>query len=308
VGGPYHPGELKLQRRAGVLEQAQAVGRTIGRRIPTGAARFLERQCFAVTSSLEARGRVWAARLTGPAGFVGAVDDQMLRVAVHPGPGNPLADNLAARPELGLLVLDPRTRQRMRFNGRGLLSPEGVFLLVEQVYGNCPKYIQRRGLEPAPEPAQPGAPRVSEQLSRSQQDWIRQADTFFIASFHPGAGASTAADSPGSSRARPTRLAFADYPGNGMFNTLGNLVAYPRTGLLFVDFATATCSSSRARRVGDDFAVALEIDAVRETPGGSPLRWSFAEYSPANPPLSREGPAGHLKYGAGPIRREESRG
>jgi predicted pyridoxine 5'-phosphate oxidase superfamily flavin-nucleotide-binding protein len=312
VGGPYHPGELELQRRAGVLEQAQAVGRTIGRRIPTGAARFLERQCFAVTSSLEARGRVWASLLTGPAGFVGAVDDQMLRVAVHPGPGNPLADNLAARPELGLLVLDPRTRQRMRFNGRGILSPEGVFLLVEQVYGNCPKYIQRRGLEPAPEPAQPGAPRVSEQLSRSQQDWIRQADTFFIASFHPGGGADAShrGGFPGFVRVLgPTRLAFADYPGNGMFNTLGNLVAYPRTGLLFVDFATGDLLQLTGRaRVGDDFAVALEIDAVRETPGGSPLRWSFAEYSPANPPLSREGPAGHLKYGAGPIRREESRG
>lgn len=312
MDGPYHPGELELQWRAGVREQAQAVGRIIGRRIPTAAARFLERQCFAVTSSLEARGRVWASLLTGPAGFIGAVDDQMLRLAVRPSPGNPLADNLAARPELGLLVLDPRTRQRMRFNGRGLMSPEGVFLLVEQAYGNCPKYIQRRGLEPAVGPAQPGAPRVSEQLSRSQQDWIRQADTFFIASFHPGGGADAShrGGFPGFVRVlAPTRLAFADYPGNGMFNTLGNLVAYPPTGLLFVDFATGDLLQLTGRaRVGDDFAVALEIDAVRETPGGSPLRWSFAEYSPANPPLSREAPAGHLKYGAGPIRRKESRG
>ena len=90
------------------------------------------------------RGRVWASLLTGPPGFVQPVDPQLLRLAAQPAPGDPLADNLEARPELGLLVLDPTTRQRMRFNGRGMRRPEGLFLLVDQAYGNCPKYIQLR--------------------------------------------------------------------------------------------------------------------------------------------------------------------
>jgi hypothetical protein len=34
---------------------------------------------------------------------------------------DPLTQNLRGRPELGLLVLDPRRRQRVRANGRGLL-------------------------------------------------------------------------------------------------------------------------------------------------------------------------------------------
>lgn len=287
MNGPFHAGELELQRRAGVLEEARAVGRIIGHRIPTGAGRFLERQGFAVVSSLDDRGRVWASLLTGPPGFIGVVDDQMLRLAAQPNPGDPLAANLAGRPALGLLVLDPRTRQRMRFNGRGLLAPEGTFLLVEQAYGNCPKYIQRRALEAETDPARPGVPHATERLSPRQQGWIRQADTFFIASFHPasGADASHRGGFPGFVRVTgPGRLTFDDYPGNGMFNTLGNLVAHPQAGLLFVDFASGDLLQLTGRaEVGGDFSVGFDVESVRETVGGSRLRWSFVDYSPANP-------------------------
>lgn len=296
MNGPFHAGELELQRRAGVLEDAQAVGRIISRRIPVGAGRFLERQRFAVASSLDDRGRVWASLLTGSAGFVGVVDDQMLRLAAQPNPGDPLAVNLAGRPELGLLVLDPRTRQRMRFNGRGLLAPEGTFLLVEQAYGNCPKYIQRRALEPEADPARPGVPHAAERLSPRQQDWMRQADTFFIASFHPtgGADASHRGGFPGFVRViGEDRLAFDDYPGNAMFNTLGNLVAYAQAGLLFVDFASGDLLQLTGHaRVGGDFSVGFDVHSVRETPAGSPLRWSFVDYSPANPGPSQSSAGG----------------
>jgi hypothetical protein len=34
-------------------------------------------------------------------------------------------------------------------------------------------------------------------------------------------------------------LSWPDYPGNNMFNSLGNLLVNPRCGLLFVDFERA---------------------------------------------------------------------
>jgi uncharacterized protein len=143
---PFHAGELEMQRRAEVVDEARAVGRIIGSSVPAGAARFLAGQRLALTSSLEPAGRVWASLLAGPAGFVSAVDPELLSITARPAGSDPLARNLAARPELGLLLFDPWTRRRMRFNGRGLLSPDGVFLLVEQAYGNCSKYIRRRRL------------------------------------------------------------------------------------------------------------------------------------------------------------------
>jgi predicted pyridoxine 5'-phosphate oxidase superfamily flavin-nucleotide-binding protein len=276
VDAPFHAGELEMQRRAGVLEEAQAVGRIIASRIPAAAARFLERQRFAVASSLAPGGRVWASLLTGPPGFVSAVDAELLSLGSPPQGSDPLRANLAVRPELGLLVIDTWARQRMRFNGRGLLSPDGLFMLVRQVYGNCPKYIRRRRLRAAGGPLTAEPTRVGSRLTARQQSWIGSADTFFIASHHPqgGADASHRGGEPRFVRVLgPSRLAFADSPGNNMFNTLGNIAVSPEAGLLFVDFASGDLLQLTGRaRILADFSVVFDLDEARETPGGSSLR------------------------------------
>jgi hypothetical protein len=287
-----------MQRRAGVEEEAGVVGRIIGRTLTPPAARFLARQRLAVAASLDPGGRVWASLLTGPPGFLAPTDPGHLLIAAEPIPGDPLSANLAARPEMGLLVLDPRTRQRVRFNGRGALLPEGIALGLDQVYGNCPKYIQRR--EPEPDvPAAPGAPRAAAHLDARQRAWIGNADTLFIASFHPegGADASHRGGRPGFVRVIDDgAVVFPDYPGNAMFNTLGNLVEYPQAGLLFVDFETGDVLQLTGRaRLDTGFAVRIDLDEVRETRAASPLRFRLVEFSPANPSLSHEHPAAHLK-------------
>jgi predicted pyridoxine 5'-phosphate oxidase superfamily flavin-nucleotide-binding protein len=218
------------------------------------------------------------------------VDERTLHLAARPLPGDPLATALDAGGLLGLLVLDPRTRQRLRFNGRGRLTEDGVVLSVEQAYGNCPKYIQRRMPAGEAEPAPPGATRIATRLDDTQRDWIERADTLFIASAHPrgGADASHRGGRPGFVRLLGAdRLAFDDYPGNGMFNTLGNLVESPRAGVLFVDFERGDLLQLAGRaEVGADFSVRFDVEEVRETPRGTPLRSRFVEYSPVLPELS----------------------
>jgi uncharacterized protein len=245
---------------------------------------------MAVAASLDEQGRPWASLLTGPAGFIQATDDHLLRVAATPLPGDPLFANLRARPELGLLVIDPRTRRRLRFNGRGLLSSDGLFLLPDEVHGNCTKYIQKRRLVGGSE-EKPGEVRRSSSLDGRTRALVARADTFFIASWHPGGGddASHRGGRPGFVRVRDDRtLEFSDYPGNDMFNTLGNLLGHPRAGLLFVDFDRGNLLqlTGRARLLWEpETAVRVAIEEVRDTPGGSPLRFELVEPSPANPPL-----------------------
>ena len=87
----------------------------------------------------------------------------------------------------------------------------------------------------------------------------------------------------------PRRLAFPDYPGNAMFNTLGNLVEYPRAGLLLVDFRTGdVLQLTGTARLEDDRSVVFDVDEVRETRAATPLRFRLVEYSPANPRVSQE--------------------
>lgn len=293
--GPYHRGELEVQRRAGVEEDAQRVGRIITDRVPSVARDLLQHQRVAILASLDSAGGVWSSLLTGSAGFIGVVDERLLYLDATPHPGDPLTTNLSSRGELGMLVIDFSTRRRMRFNGKGMFGPgRGIFLMVDQFYGNCPKYIQAR--RPAPDDVPAPAARPPQRfrtLTDRHRRWIAGADTFFIASFHPegGADASHRGGSPGFVRMlSDSTLVFPDYPGNNMFNTLGNITAYPLAGLLFVDFdrgdllqLTGHASlvwdqeTVAGYRGAQDAVVAFEVDEAVETPGGSGMRWELVE-------------------------------
>ena len=88
------------------------------------------------------------------------------------------------------------------------------------------------------------------------------------------------------------RLSFPDYPGNAMFNTLGNLLVNPLAGLLFADFATGDLLqlTGRARLDAIDRRVTFDIDEARETARAFSLRMRFVEYSRSNPPLGASQP------------------
>jgi uncharacterized protein len=286
--GVFHAGEIEVQRKAGVADSARSVGRIVGESISPAASRFLEGQRLAVAATLDPDGRPWASVLSGPEGFLRTIDERLLRIDAIPAADDPLAANLRARPELALLVIDPQTRRRMRLNGRGMPGEDGLFLLTHEVYGNCPKYIQRRRVA-GEVPTPPGRAHITNRLDERQRAWIARADTFFIASFHPatGADASHRGGHPGFVRvAGDRRLQVPDYPGNAMFNTLGNLLEYPRVALLFLDFATGDTLQLTGRaqvRFEPERGLAVEVDEVSETPGGHRLTWELLEYSPSNP-------------------------
>ncbi len=112
---------------------------------------------------------------------------------------------------------------------------------TEQVYFNCPKYIQSRHLTTVPQEQAPPqkSSRIYHLSPQPSSVASTTADTFFIASAHTqrGADASHRGGLPGFIQVLDARhFAFPDYAGNTMFQTLGNLVTDPRAGLLFIDF------------------------------------------------------------------------
>lgn len=80
-----------------------------------------------------------------------------------------------------------------------------------------------------------------------------------------------------------------------MFNTLGNLAANPRAGLLFVDFeqgntlqltgqARVVWDPGRASRfVRAERVVESHLEEALEVAYATAFRWKFVSYSPFNP-------------------------
>ncbi|MDJ0343378.1 pyridoxamine 5'-phosphate oxidase family protein [Streptomyces sp. H10-C2] len=241
----FHEGELSVQQRAGVRNLA---GRLSGMLEPpdlTGGARwFLGDRDLAVLTARDRDGRLWTSPLPGTPGFLDAhdVDDATLHVHAMPAPGDPLALLPPGQP-VGMLAIDFATRRRMRVNGTlATVDDSGFQVAVDQAYGNCPQYIHRRRLRHSAAPVSTDAPatRWHDSLDADLIRLIEGTDTFFLGTVHPtrGADASHRGGPPGFVRVQGTDLWWPDYPGNNMFNSLGNLAVDDTAALLFLDFAT----------------------------------------------------------------------
>ncbi|MFJ3643273.1 pyridoxamine 5'-phosphate oxidase family protein [Streptomyces sp. NPDC090108] len=210
-------------------------------------------------------------------------------------PGGPLALALATPgTRVGTLALDPRTRRRMRLNGRLRPTSRGFAVEADQVFANCPRYIQRRESFELLGGRTPGLPRRTPELTPEQVEFVESADTFFLATVHgAGADVSHRGGNPGFvTVASPRELTWPDYPGNAMFLTLGNLRTDPRAGLLLLDWTTGTTlqlTGEAHTGFGPDGArtVRFTVTEVLATEAAVPLRWSAPEYSPANPATAR---------------------
>ena len=105
--GPFHDGELEVQRRAGVADRAERVGRIIHREIPDVARAFAAERRFVVLGAADDAGRVWATLLRGPPGFLSAPASDRIRIAALPDPEDPLVPALRGEADVGLLFIDP---------------------------------------------------------------------------------------------------------------------------------------------------------------------------------------------------------
>ncbi len=296
----FHSGEIAIQTQAGVREEAERLCSFISDVIKPPAEEFLRTQQLAVASTVDANGRVWASLLTGTSGFLQVLTERMIQINANIIYGDVLYQNLQSDGQMGVLAIALANRRRLRLNGKAEIQPEGqINLQIQQVFFNCPKYIQVRYLETEiTESLKQPEITSSDYLTHHQQNWIAQADTFFIASSHPeiGADASHRGGYPGFVQVlHSKKLVFPDYSGNNMFQTFGNLAINPNAGILFINFeqghtlqltgkATLIWDEKRLNAfAGAQRLVEFDIEEVLETKNSTPMRWRFGEYSPVNP-------------------------
>jgi uncharacterized protein len=295
----YHSGERSMQIQAGAVDAAATMGRQILPLIAHLYTNFIQKQPFVIIGASDYLGMAWSSILCGKPGFLRVMDEQTLRIDALPDSQDPLGENLGTGSDIGLLLIDFSTCRRLRLNGSVVRDKEGLSVRPHQVYANCPKYIQTRSCELRSDASiYPRQVCQAASLNDVQRKLIERADTFFVASYHPagGADASHRGGFPGFVQVLDdATLVWPDYSGNGMFNTLGNLIENPNCGLLFIDFEKGRTLqlSGSARIIRDseravffpeaERIIKFDIKRIIETENATSLRWTFIEYSPDNP-------------------------
>lgn len=248
---PFHAGEQKLQTHTGKRDAIESFSRRAIRPfMPDQHRAFFNQLPFMVVGAIDAEGWPWASLLPGRPGFMHSPDETTLDIAGLGAPGDPVRAAIKPGAPLGLLGIEMHTRRRNRLNGRVSSLRDGAFTVtVDQSFGNCPQYIQHRNVDFVREPGTPG--KSGHSLSFSQLDeraraLIEGSDAFFVSSYvqtkdNPvieGVDVSHRGGRPGFVKTSGDTLTIPDFPGNYLFNTLGNFLVNPKAGLVFVDFAT----------------------------------------------------------------------
>lgn len=300
----FHRGEKELQSRLGIRDKMEQVGRRmIHSQIPEQLQEFFSQLPLLLVGTVDEAARPWASVLVGQPGFLQATDPQTLRVKAKPIYGDPLNKALTDGADIGTLGLEFHTRRRNRVNGKIAHVDEGGFeVRVTQSFGNCPKYIQARGLDLGHRTDSMGGNRTvhrREALDKAEAALIASSDTFFIASQFSEDGDPTHGIDVSHRGGRPgfvivaheTSLLFPDYSGNCMFNTLGNLLVNPRSGLLFFDFETGDTlqltgeaeilwePQHTLRFPGAKRVVAFRVEETIHIERALPFSWKFESYS-----------------------------
>lgn len=294
---PFHIGERRVQERLGLGETVEGYARrAIRSTLSDQQQHFFSQLPFLVVAAYDQRKRPWATLLTGPPGFIRSTSNTLLDICAKPFPGDAIQHAFFTGSEMALLGIELQTKRRNRANGTVMGYENGVVQFgVKQSFGNCPRYISSRSWRrEKPDKNRPLAYQTS-QLSSSMIEWIKEADTFFIASGFEGGpediqksglDVSHRGGDPGFVEVEgATRLLFPDYAGNNYFNTLGNIVMDPKVGLLFVDFEQGSLlqitghaqidwdSAEVRQRVGAQRLVSVDIKDVVVMQGILPLRW-----------------------------------
>ncbi|WPN21510.1 pyridoxamine 5'-phosphate oxidase family protein [Pseudomonas marginalis] len=295
---PWHAGERHLQETVGVADRMAVVGpKVIRDHLPGQHRDFYPLLPYLMLGVVDERGIPWATMIEGAPGFAHSPDPQTLQIDSLPSAGDPARSALQDGASVGLLGIDLNTRRRNRMNGRiGALDHEGFSIDVVQSFGNCPKYIQLRPVDAVARKPGTLAERA-DSLDDAAQTTIRNADTFFVASYVEVDGqrsvdVSHRGGNTGFVRVEGNLLTIPDFAGNLFFNTLGNLQVNPVAGLLFIDFESGDVLhvAGRTALILDGPQVALfagaqrlwtvSVEYVVRRPAALALRWQFAEFSP----------------------------
>lgn len=314
----WHEGEEKMHRLMKVPEETNPVTPFL----TPGAGSLVHRAPLLALGCLDKDMRPWTTLWGGEPGFARPVGTEALAVRVQVGGGhdpvlrallgdsgvNEVVQHQEKGPICAGLAIDLNKRNRVKLFGRlkgGGTTDEGVggFLFeIEGSLGNCPKYINKKTIEPCK--ADPKLVSDSPKLSLEALKLLKEADTFFMSTSNGQNDMDTniRGGLPGflriiSNESSGAVLIYPEYSGNRLYQTLGNLQTTPFAGLTVPDFNTGDVlfltgetevlagSSAEALLPHSNLAVKVTVVSARFVQNELPFRGRPGELSPYNPPI-----------------------
>ncbi|MBQ0719291.1 MAG: pyridoxamine 5'-phosphate oxidase family protein [Gammaproteobacteria bacterium] len=306
---PFHAGEQAVQKRLGVRDAAEQLGRAMIRPfMPDQHREFFHNLVYLFVGISDEEGLPWATILTGQPGFISSPNNRRLQIRVLSSYQTLAIKQLKPGRAVGLLGIDLAKRRRNRLNGVvAAVTTKGavveIDIAVHESFGNCPQYIQAREVSPRqqPEDFNPGEVLIDNVFNAPVKTLMTRADTFFIATQHRhddglnrgSADISHRGGEPGFVHVENDKTAvFPDYRGNRHFNTLGNLSLDSGAGLLFIDFTNGDALQLRgASKIlwddprqsdfpGAERLIEFTLQESCWMPGSIALRWHKIDKKP----------------------------
>jgi len=258
------------------------------------ARAFIALQSLCVAAGLGADGNPDGALVWGGPGFVETPDARTCRLRVDRHATAGLLGGLAnGRAAWALFFISHPTRERLCVHGAArVVADDGATVLVELVversFFHCPKYIATRvaGLSmPSTTQAEHGGWDVaalqggdSSALSEPARAFLAERDLAFLCTVdgrgqcgvnHRGGAPGYLATRPPSAEAPGGLLFLPDYPGNGAFEAIGNILESGRAMLIVPDYSAQLALLVAGR--ADVLELAEAPDELRSATGAERL-------------------------------------
>jgi len=246
----FHEGETQIHRSINDESRIADLGKyVIQDHMPDQHREFFAELPWVHLSAIDSQGHPWALTRMGDPGFMSSPDNKTLVIESEPLNGEPHDLQLDENSKISVVGIQFSTLRRNRLNATiRKVSGNQLFLRVDQSYGNCPKYIQKRSVV-SNDISADATVSSHHSFDQTDRDILLRADTLFIASRaeqltddpRSGVDINHRGGFPGFiSIVNHNTLLIPDYSGNNFFNTLGNIVMDSRIGIQLVDFATGT--------------------------------------------------------------------
>ncbi|KAH6865410.1 hypothetical protein BKA58DRAFT_389422 [Alternaria rosae] len=322
IGMPWNKGEEKMHRLLRVPPQDNPTSAML---TPQAAFMF-QRAPLLAFGTLDAEEKPWTALWGGEPGFseplgggfvgtrtlVDGKHDPVVQAVVGSGEKRDMSRTKDGKLVAGLAI-DLMTRKRVKTAGHMIagtikdvdVEVEGeenrkqtqlqLVTKIEQSLGNCPKYLNQYDIRPAL--VMPELVSQASSLSEEGTALISKSDMFFLSTCaEDDMDVNHRGGPPGFVRIiSPKTIAYPEYSGNRLYQSLGNLMLNPRIGITFPDYETGDVlyitgateilagTDASALLPGSNLAVQIRISECRYVKTGLPFRGTKKTPSPYNP-------------------------